>query len=235
MLRDRVAALIWLDGPQSKLKSNAMQNHTRLSSDPEKRSIISAIALFMHRQLFWLVLHIACGFGLQMTAAAGETRRTLYHLYGETRGNSVHHLYVSRKTAALGLILPRCRQTTQNRDGLISHVSFAPDTAAATVRWDIESARRAAQTYDAQPYEGGFWSRFPNAHTIVGSGEVRKRFALRMAPKPPFRRERLNTPDGDFIGTAPISWVERLLCVHGEHVQGSDQIIANAAVSMTHD
>ncbi|KAG5189883.1 Alpha/beta hydrolase protein [Tribonema minus] len=80
----------------------------------------------------------------------------------------------------------------------------ASGTAAAvdvtTFRtWTQTSPQAAAESFQPAEFQCARWAFNPHVHTIFGSGEVAKRVFRKDGPAVDYRRERLDTPDGDFI------------------------------------
>ena len=83
-------------------------------------------------------------------------------------------------------------------------------------------SNEAARSFEPRQFEPLWYGRFANLHTIVGSGEISKRLG-RLPQKLNFRRERLDTPDGDWFD------VDHLVPIIGEASSDAQRPDASAA------
>uniref|UniRef100_A0A7S2UW57 AB hydrolase-1 domain-containing protein n=1 Tax=Fibrocapsa japonica TaxID=94617 RepID=A0A7S2UW57_9STRA len=59
--------------------------------------------------------------------------------------------------------------------------------------------RAKVESFQPRQYVAPFWAKNCHINTIIGSGEVQRRYFGQPQSVPPYRRERWTTPDGDFI------------------------------------
>ncbi|CAM9232937.1 unnamed protein product [Ascophyllum nodosum] len=62
----------------------------------------------------------------------------------------------------------------------------------------VRAAKYIAETFTPRKYRAPLWARNPHFSTVFGSGELQKKLG-NMGPQVTYRRERWDTPDGDFI------------------------------------
>ncbi|CAM9642327.1 unnamed protein product [Scytosiphon promiscuus] len=78
----------------------------------------------------------------------------------------------------------------------------AAATAASSVGPAVSpvdaAAKDIADRFTARKYRAPWWATNDHFSTIFGSGEIQKKFGVK-GPQVSYRRERWNTPDGDFL------------------------------------
>ncbi|CAN0019810.1 unnamed protein product [Ectocarpus sp. 6 AP-2014] len=70
--------------------------------------------------------------------------------------------------------------------------------AASSVSSSDSAAKGVIDGFAPREYSAPWWAKNDHFSTIFGSGEIQKRFGVK-GPEVVYRRERWNTPDGDFL------------------------------------
>ncbi|CAN0540693.1 unnamed protein product, partial [Ectocarpus sp. 12 AP-2014] len=70
--------------------------------------------------------------------------------------------------------------------------------AASSVSSGDSAAKGVIDGFAPRKYSAPWWATNDHFSTIFGSGEIQKRFGVK-GPEVVYRRERWNTPDGDFL------------------------------------
>ncbi|CAM9470624.1 unnamed protein product [Choristocarpus tenellus] len=87
-----------------------------------------------------------------------------------------------------------------------------------------------ANSFVPRKYKSPWWARNPHVSTIIGSGEVQRKFFGRGGPKVNYRRERWSTPDGDFLD---VDFLEAYK-LQGENQEGGAIVESAPIAILTH-